>query len=65
MVDFSKVDPSSLSTMGELYMPASRAAEIALRGIREGAFVIPTHPFERADVDARYAETVAGFDLLD
>jgi hypothetical protein len=48
-----------------LYISASRAAEIALRGVQAGAFVIPTHAFEKWDVDARYAETVAGFDLLD
>ncbi len=46
-------------------MPASRAAEIALAGIRAGTFVIPTHAFEKDDVDARYREIVSGFDLLD
>jgi len=64
-VDFSKVDPNALAGLGDLYMPASRAAEIALRGIQAGAFVIPTHGFQKQDVDERYAETVAGFDLLD
>jgi NAD(P)-dependent dehydrogenase (short-subunit alcohol dehydrogenase family) len=48
-----------------LYMPASRAAEIALAGIRAGAFVIPTHAFEKEDVDARHREISEGFALLD
>ena len=64
-VDFSKVDPKALDGLGDLYISASRAAEIALRGVQAGAFVIPTHAFEKRDVDARYAETIAGFDLLD
>jgi NAD(P)-dependent dehydrogenase (short-subunit alcohol dehydrogenase family) len=64
-LDFSSVDPAALAGLGDLYIPASSAAEIALRGIQAGAFVIPTHVFEKQDVDARYAETVAGFDLLD
>lgn len=63
-VDFSRVDPSALANLGTLYISSARAAEIALAGIRAGAFIIPTHSFEREDVDARYAETIAGFDLL-
>ncbi len=64
-VDFSKVDPAAISNLGELYISAARAAEIALRGIREEVFVIPTHRFEKDDVDARYAEIQEGFALLD
>lgn len=64
-VDFSKVDPSAIKNLGSLYMSAERAAEIALAGVRAGAFIIPTHAFEKDDVDARYAETVAGFELLE
>lgn len=64
-LDFGSVDESTLAGLGELYMPASRAAEIALAGLRAGVFVIPTHAFQREDVDARYRETVAGFALLD
>ncbi|MAG30262.1 MAG: hypothetical protein CL908_05120 [Deltaproteobacteria bacterium] len=50
--------------LAELYIPADRAAEIALKGIREGVFAIPTHAFEKDDVDARHRELLAGFDLL-
>ena len=64
-VDFSKVDQSALANLGSLYLTSARTAEIALAGIQAGAFIIPTHPFEKEDVDARYAETLAGFDLLD
>ncbi|MBJ18247.1 MAG: SDR family oxidoreductase [bacterium] len=64
-IDFSKVDPDAISGLGTLYMSAARAAEIALHGVRVEAFVIPTHAFEKEDVDARYAETVAGFALLE
>lgn len=48
-----------------LYMPASRAAAIALHGLAAGAFVIPTHAFQRDDVEARHREILAGFALLD
>jgi len=64
-VDFSKVDPSALENLGSLYISAADAAQIALNGIRAGAFLIPTHAFEKDDVDARYAEAIAGFALLD
>lgn len=63
-LDFSKVDPSALEDLGSLYISAADAARIALNGIRAGAFLIPTHAFEKEDVDARYAEAVAGFELL-
>ncbi len=64
-LDFSRVDRDAIANLGSLYMPAERAAEIALEGIRAGAFVIPTHAFEREDVDARYREIAEGFELLD
>ena len=64
-VDFSKVDPATLEGLGSIYMSAAQAAQIALNGIRAGVFLIPTHAFEKDDVDARYADAVAGFDLLD
>lgn len=64
-MDLSRIDPAEMKNLGDAYVPASRAAEIALRGIEAGAFIIPTHAFEREDVDARYEETVAGFALLD
>ena len=63
-VDFSRVDQGALANLGSLYLSAARCAEIALAGIRAGAFIIPTHAFEKEDVDARYAETLFGFDLL-
>ena len=59
------LDEAEAKNLASLYMPASRAAEIALEGVKAGAFVIPTHPFEKEDVDARYREIAAGFDLLD
>ena len=58
------LDEAEATNLASLYMPASRAAEIALHGVKAGAFVIPTHPFEKDDVDARYREIAAGFDLL-
>src|SRR5262249_16451375 len=51
--------------LAALTLPAARAAEIALRGLAAGAFVIPTHRIERDDVDARYRELAQGFELLD
>ena len=54
-----------LEGLGELYLPASKAAEIALRGVSTGTFIIPTHAFQREDIDARHAEAVAGFALLE
>lgn len=64
-LNISRLDPATLSGLGDLYLSAADAAAIALRGIRAGAFVIPTHAFQRKDVDARYKEMVAGFDLLE
>ncbi|MCA9502120.1 MAG: SDR family oxidoreductase [Spirochaetaceae bacterium] len=59
--DLSDVDTERLA---KLYMPASRAAEIALAGLRAGAFVIPTHAFELEDAEARFRDVRAGFELL-
>ena len=64
-LDFSRVDPKALENLGSLYMSAAQAAQIALTGLRAGAFLIPTHAFEKQDVDARYQEALAGFALLD
>lgn len=64
-IDFGKLDPKVLEGLGDAYIPAAEAARIALRGLAAGAFIIPTHAFQRDDVDARYRETIAGFDLLD
>ena len=64
-IDFSKVDPEAVKELMAAYIPADQAAAIALRGLRAGAFIIPTHAFQRNDVEARYQETLAGFDLLD
>lgn len=44
-----------------LYMPAERAAEITLEGLRRGSFVIPTHPHELEDARARFDEIERGF----
>lgn len=60
-LDLSGVDTERL---GQLYVPASRAAEIALAGLRAGHFVIPTHAFQQADVDERHRDVTAGFALL-
>jgi hypothetical protein len=64
-VKVGEIDAAAAAKLAELTMPASRAAEIALRGLRAGAFVIPTHRYEKDDVDARYREIARGFDLLD
>lgn len=63
-LDFSKVDPKAVQELVAAYIPSEEAAAIALRGLRAGAFVIPTHVFQKDDVDARYRETIAGFDLI-
>jgi len=63
-VDFSGVEPEAVENLMEVYIPAEQAAATALRGLRAGAFVIPTHAFQREDVEARYRETIAGFDLI-
>lgn len=63
-VDFSKLDPAVMAGLGDSYIAADQAASIALRGVAAGAFIIPTHAFQRDDVDARYRETVEGFGLL-
>jgi NAD(P)-dependent dehydrogenase (short-subunit alcohol dehydrogenase family) len=59
------LDAADAKQIAALYMPAARAAEIALRGLAAGAFVIPTHAFQKGDVDARHDEIAAGFALLD
>jgi len=64
-VEIRGIDAADARKIAALYMPASRAAEIALKGLQAGAFVIPTHAFEKDDVDARHREIAAGFDLLD
>lgn len=64
-VDFGKLDPKVMANLGDEYIKAEDAARIALRGVAADAFIIPTHAFQRDDVDARYQETIAGFDLLE
>lgn len=61
-LDLSGVDTDRLRG---LYVPAARAAEIAMKGLKAGAFVIPTHAFQKDDVEGRYREIAAGFELLD
>lgn len=63
--DFSRVDPKVLETLGSRYMSAAEAAQIALNGLRAGSFLIPTHLFQKDDVDARYQDALAGFGLLE
>lgn len=64
-IDFSNVDPDAVKDLMAAYISADQAAKIALRGLRAGAFIIPTHAFQRDDVEERYRETVAGFELLE
>lgn len=64
-VDLSKIEPQTMQELMAAYIPAEQAAATALRGLGEGAFIIPTHAFQRDDVEARYRETLAGFALLD
>ena len=64
-VDFSKVDPDAVQELMAAYISSDQAAATALRGLRAGAFIIPTHAFQRDDVEARYQETIAGFDLIE
>ena len=64
-LDMSKVDEKAVQELIAAYIPSEQAAATALRGLRAGAFVIPTHGFQKDDVDARYQEMIAGFDLLE
>lgn len=64
-LDMSKMDPEAIEALMTAYISSEKAAAIALRGLRAGAFVIPTHAFQKDDVDARYQEMVAGFDLIE
>lgn len=64
-VDFTKVDPEAVKGLMDEYLSADQAAATALRGLRAGAFIIPTHAFQRADIEARYQEAIAGFDLIE
>ncbi|MCR9092614.1 MAG: SDR family oxidoreductase [bacterium] len=64
-IDFSKVDPDAVQELMAAYISSDAAAATALRGLRAGAFVIPTHAFQKDDVEARYRETIAGFDLVE
>jgi len=64
-LDLSGVAPEAVQELMAAYMPAEQAAAIALRGVREGAFIILTHAFQREDIEARYQEAIAGLALLD
>lgn len=64
-VDMSGISPESIQELLAAYIPAEQAAETALRGLREGVFIIPTHAFQREDVEARYRDAIAGFALLE
>jgi NAD(P)-dependent dehydrogenase (short-subunit alcohol dehydrogenase family) len=50
--------------VGERLRSPEQIAQIALEGLREGLFVIPTHPHIRQDVETRYREIERGLDAL-
>jgi NAD(P)-dependent dehydrogenase (short-subunit alcohol dehydrogenase family) len=58
------LDPGALRAMGELGRTPAQVAATALEGLRQGLFVIPTHPHIRDDVSRRHAEIERGFRLL-
>lgn len=64
-LDLSKIDAAGVQELMAAYLPAEEAAATALRGLRENAFIIPTHAFQREDVEARYQEMIAGFRLIE
>jgi NAD(P)-dependent dehydrogenase (short-subunit alcohol dehydrogenase family) len=64
-VEVGGIGAAEAAQLAAFTIPASRAAEIALRGLAAGAFVIPTHRFEQDDVDARHREIAQGFELLE
>ncbi len=55
---------AEMQELAKLYMPAERAAEIALAGLEKGLFVIPTHPHELDDATLRFREIERGFEGL-
>jgi NAD(P)-dependent dehydrogenase (short-subunit alcohol dehydrogenase family) len=63
-IDMSRADPEVLRELTATYIPAEQAAATALRGLRKGVFIIPTHAFQRDDVEARYRDAIAGFALI-
>lgn len=63
-IDVSALPPETAKGLGDLYIPAERAAAIALAGIAKGLFVIPTHPFVREDAEARHRDILRGFEAL-
>lgn len=52
------------AAMDAIRSTATDVADIAIRGLQRGLFVIPTHPAMRADVEHRYDQIHAGFDNL-
>ena len=58
------LDEQSLRRIQTMYRPASDAAAIAIRGLRRGLFVIPTHPHLLADATERFREIERGFQVL-
>jgi NAD(P)-dependent dehydrogenase (short-subunit alcohol dehydrogenase family) len=50
--------------VGERLRTAEQIAQIALAGLGQGLFVIPTHPHIRQDVEARYREIERGLEGL-
>jgi NAD(P)-dependent dehydrogenase (short-subunit alcohol dehydrogenase family) len=58
------LDEAEIQTLSALYMPAERAAEIALSGLAKGLFVIPTHMHELDDATLRFREIERGFENL-
>ena len=51
-------------TLRERFISPDECAEIALRGLAQELFFIPTQAYIRDDVDARYREVCAAFDAL-
>jgi hypothetical protein len=50
--------------MAALNRTPDHVAEKAIEGLRQGLFVIPTHPHIRADAEARWREIERSFAAL-
>jgi NAD(P)-dependent dehydrogenase (short-subunit alcohol dehydrogenase family) len=59
-----QIDAEEARTIAALYRDASEAAAIAIAGLRDGLFVIPTHEHLLDDARARFLDIERGFDLL-
>jgi NAD(P)-dependent dehydrogenase (short-subunit alcohol dehydrogenase family) len=73
MLDKGKADPNAPVLMPanaekalrELFITPDQCAEVALRGLKQGLFYIPTQPHIKEEAQHRYKELMASFDKLE